>query len=113
MATTVVTMTKTPTSNLCASVATVRPPMRGRPCLPIEKAVHARVRVPRPQLLRLPFRNDPFGFTVEHDDAIGHGEDARQLVRHHDDGGAEAAVDLNDELVEPRRSDRIQPGRRF
>ncbi len=38
-------------------------------------------------------------------------EDAGQLVRHHDDGGPETVAQLEDQVVEPLRADRIEAGR--
>src|SRR5690349_1612298 len=109
---TIATMTKMPTRSLRASVATSIPPvLRLLARLAVEERVHARVGVIFLELERRALGDDRFGRGVEHDAARGDGEDARQLVRDDDDGGAEAAVHLDDELVELDRGDRVEPGR--
>ena len=48
---------------------------------------------------------------VQEDAVVADGEQARQLVADHDDGGAEAVPQLQDQVVQPLRGDRVQPRR--
>src|SRR5262249_20371400 len=60
------------------------------------------------QLLGItPCRDGP-RLHVEENTRIRDGEDARQLVRHDDDRGAQAAAKLEDQLVEEPRADRVE-----
>src|SRR4051794_25155119 len=48
---------------------------------------------------------------VEEHAVIADGKEARQLVADHDHGRAEPVAKLEDQLVEPLRGDRVEPGR--
>ena len=48
---------------------------------------------------------------VEHEATVGNGQDRRQFMRHHHEGQAEIAPQVEDQPVEPGRGDRIEPGR--
>ena len=50
---------------------------------------------------------------VKHDATIGDREDRCQFMRHDDKGRTEVVTKIQDQSVEPSRSDRIEPGRRF
>jgi hypothetical protein len=47
---------------------------------------------------------------VQKEHAVRDLEDAREVVAHHDDRGAEAVPDLEDQVVEAARGDRIESG---
>ena len=53
-----------------------------------------------PQPPRIAAGHDALGFLVEHDAVVGDQEDARQLVRHDDDGNPEAATERDDQVIE-------------
>ena len=61
----------------------------------------------------LPSRHDPFRGLVQHDAGVGDEEDARQLVRHDDDGDAKVAAERDDQLIELHRRNRIETGGRL
>src|SRR5262245_41366409 len=81
--------------------------------LPVEELPHPRVRALIAQIRRLPLRDDALRRLVEHDAAVGDREDARQLVRDHDEGDTQAVAQAQNELVELRRCDRIEPSGGF
>src|SRR5689334_4086136 len=78
---------------------------------PGQKVLHPRVRRVREELARRPRGGDRPALGVEEDAVVADREDARQLVRHHHDGGAQAVAQLEDQVVEPARADRIEPRR--
>src|SRR5262249_37722494 len=53
------------------------------------------------------------GLGVQKHGVVRDGEDTGQLVRDDHHGGAEAGAQLQDQVVEPARADRIQSGRRL
>ena len=65
------------------------------------------------QLARVATRHDAFRGLVQDDAVVGHEKDARQLVRHDDDGDADVAAERDDELVELDRRDRVEAGGRL
>lgn len=61
-----------------------------------------------PELARIAFGDDGFGFFVEHDDSLRDGEDRGQFVGDDDEGRAQGAVQAQDEGVEFGGTDRVQ-----
>ena len=60
-----------------------------------------------------PLRDHRPRLDVEEDAVVADGEDARQLVRDDDDRRAEAVAQLEDQVVEQARADRVEAGRRL
>src|SRR5262245_42273021 len=98
--------TKTPTT-----AGLIRLPMPWGLPAPREELAHARVRRVGQQLPRRTHRADRVRRRVEEHAVVADREDARQLVRDDDDGRPEAVTQLDDQLVEPPRGDRVEPGR--
>ena len=73
--------------------------------------MHARIGAAGRAARGGPVGDDVLGLAVDHDAAVGDGEDTGQLVRHNDDRSAEALVELQDELVELGGGDRVEAGR--
>ena len=65
------------------------------------------------QLMRVAGRELALRLRVEKDRIVGNREDARQLVGHHDHGRAQTVAQLEDQVIETARADRVQPGRRL
>src|SRR2546428_10862798 len=63
------------------------------------------------QLLRVPSGDTGARLPVEEQAVVGDREDARQLVGHHHDRGAEAVAELENQIVEHARGDGIEAGR--
>src|SRR6266568_331822 len=99
--------TKPPISVLLACLATPRP------FAPGQEREHAGVARFGQQLLRVAGGDDRLALAVEEDRVVGDGEDAREFVRHHHDGGAEAVPELEDEIIEVSRAHRVEPRRRL
>src|SRR6184192_3201613 len=78
-----------------------------------EKPSHSRIRRVRQQLLGRPAGDGRAGLRVEEDTVVPDREDARELVRHHDDGRAQAVAELEDQVVEQARAHRVEAGRRL
>ena len=66
--------------------------------------MHERDRRFVPQPPRIASGHDPLGLLVEHDAVVGDQEDARQLVRHDDDGDPEVAAERDDQVIELDRA---------
>src|SRR5262245_24310232 len=81
-------------------------PRRSR--LAVEEGRHARVGT-LAQLSRRAARDDRVTLAVEHDAAPGDLEDARELVRDHDQGRAQPAAERQQQLVELDRGDGVEP----
>src|SRR5678815_1071875 len=79
-----------------------------RPSAPGEESEHPRVLRFGQELLRVSRGDHRLALPVEKHRVVADGEDARQLVGHHDDRGAEAVAQIEDEVIEPTRGDRIQ-----
>ena len=75
---------------------------------PREEAVHERDRRLVSQGARIAAGDDPLRDFVQNDAAVGHEEDARQLVGDDDDGDAEVAAQGEDQLIELVSGDRIE-----
>src|SRR6476620_1463157 len=73
--------------------------------LAIEELTHARVGAAVAQVGGPAVGDDAARNRVEHDGAIGDGEDALQLVRHHHEGEAEVLAQRQDGAVEPGGGD--------
>src|SRR5690606_3450557 len=56
-------------------------------------------------------RVDLHALVDDHAYAIAGAEDGIQIVRDHHDGQSKLALKINQQLVERRRADRVQPGR--
>src|SRR5207249_4860166 len=78
---------------------------------PREERAHARILRLLAQHPWRAARDQHAALGVEEHAVVGDGEDARQLVRHHDDRRAQAVPQLEDEIVQPSRADRIEPRR--
>ena len=50
------------------------------------------------------------GLGIEEQASVGHGEDARQLMGDQYDTGAEAVAQLQDQIVQGHRADRVEAG---
>src|SRR6476620_1147896 len=74
---------------------------RNRIRLPIEELTHSRIGAAVAQVGRPAVGDDAARDRVEHDRAIGDGEDALQLVRHHYESEAEVLAQRQDGAVEP------------
>jgi hypothetical protein len=48
---------------------------------------------------------------IQEQGAVGHGKDAVEFMGHHHDGGAQVVAQAEDELVQPRGGEGVQPGR--
>src|SRR5882762_8860457 len=78
---------------------------------PRQEFTHPRIGRLRAQLPRRATRDHRAALGVEEDAIVGDREDARQLVRHHDDRRPEAVPELEDELVQAPRADRVEARR--
>src|SRR5487761_510651 len=78
-----------------------------------QKAAHARIGRVFEQFARIALGYRRMAVGVEKDAVVADREDAGELVRHHDDGGAERVADLQDQFVEQPRAYGIEPGRGF
>src|SRR4051812_5472212 len=99
--------TKPPMSVLFAWLATARLLTAG------EEREHSRVLRFRQQPLRVARGDHGLALAVEEYGIVGDGEDARQLVGHDHDGGVEAVAQIEDQIVEPPRADRVEACRRL
>src|SRR6267142_3917726 len=61
--------------------------------------------------LRVARGDHRLALAVEEHRVVCDGEDARQLVRHDHDGGAEAVAEIEDQVVEAPRAQRVEPRR--
>src|SRR5438132_4997259 len=104
-----------------ATAPTTNAPMRVfRGCLATarllaagEEGMHPGVFRFGQKLPRVARGDHRLAFPVEEHGVVADGEDARELVRHDDDGGTQAVAQVEDEIVEAPRADRIEPRRRF
>src|SRR5579875_225741 len=78
-----------------------------------QEAAHRRVLAVVAQLARRAVGDDRVALGVEEDAVGADREDARQLVGDNDDRRAEAVAQLEDQVVEPPRADRIEARRRL
>src|SRR5262245_57356611 len=78
-----------------------------------QKAAHIGIGRVIAQFLRVAAGGHRARLHVEEDAVVADGEDAGQLVRDDDDRRAEAVAQLEDELIEEARADRIEPGGRL
>src|ERR1700750_1454557 len=88
-------------------------------CLPMARLLGAREKRDHPGVLlfgdeaaRVARADHGLARAVEEHGVVGDGEDARQLVGHDHDGGAEAVAQIEDQLVEPPRPGRGGAGGR-
>src|SRR5882724_901193 len=65
-----------------------------------EKRPHLRIGAGIAQVLGIPAGDHGFAVGIEKDRIVADGEDARQLVRHHYDGGAQTIAQLEDQLIQ-------------
>ena len=63
--------------------------------------------------MRIAGRDLDAGFRVQKDAVVGDREDAGQLVGNHDDRCAKIRAQLEDQIVEQARANRIESGRRL
>src|SRR5207237_3340840 len=89
-------------------------------CLPTAGLLSAGQEGPHPgilrsgqELLRVARGDHRLALAVEEHRVVGDGEDALELVRHHHDGGAEAVAQIEDQVVEPPRAQRVEARRRL
>ena len=94
--------------------------MAGLPFLPIgrrlrllgaarQEAAHGGLVGMVTQFLRIAVRDRGARLDVEEEAVVADGEDAGQLVGDDDDGGAEAVAQLEDEVVEQARGNKLSP----
>src|SRR5438093_5573628 len=106
-----------PTTNAPTTAGLTCLPMRllrsGALLAPREEYPHPWVARVREELARRPRGGDGAALGVEEDAVVADREDARQLVCHDDDRRAEAVPELEDQIVEPPRAHRVEPGRGF
>jgi hypothetical protein len=81
--------------------------------LRVRNLSHFRIGRVVAQLCGVAERGHGLLLDVEEQRAVRDPEDAREVVRHHDDGRAEARLQLEDQVVEKARADRVQAGRRL
>src|SRR5262249_2589773 len=98
--------TKAPMSVLLGCLAMARLSTAG------EERMHPGVLRFGQELLRISRGDHALALAVEEHRVVANGEDARQLVGHHHDGGAEAVTQIEDEVVQAAGSDRVEPRRR-
>src|SRR5262249_42589419 len=72
---------------------------------------HPGVVRSRQQLPRVARGDHRLAPAVQKHRVVCDGEDAGELVRHDHDGGAEAVAEIEDQLVQPPRADRVEPRR--
>src|SRR4051812_6552215 len=65
------------------------------------------------ELLRVARGDDRLALPIEKHGVVTDGEDARELMCHDHDGGAQAVAQIEDEVVEPPRADRVEARRRL
>src|SRR6266403_2163228 len=99
--------TKAPISVFLACLATVRLLATG------QEGAHPRVLRFGQKLLRVARGDHRLALAVEEHRVVADGEDARELVRHHHDGGVEAVAQVEDQVIEPPRAQRIESRRRL
>src|SRR5262245_49941518 len=78
-----------------------------------QKLADALMRRMRQELARRASGADRAHGGIEVDGGVANREDARELVRNDDEGRAEAVAQLDDEVVEPTRRDRVEAGGRL
>src|SRR4029450_1399656 len=108
-------------STASATAPTTKAPMSGLlGCLrmagrsaPREKGDHSGVLRFGQKLLRVARGDHRLALPIEKHRVVGDGEDARQLVGHYHDRCAEAVAQIEDEVVQATRGDRIETRRRF
>src|SRR5947208_3596338 len=74
-----------------------------------QEAPYLGIRVVIAKLARVALRGGGPRIDVEEHAVGSDREDARQLVRDHDNGRPEAPAQLEDEIVEQPRADRVEP----
>src|SRR5205085_4652296 len=79
----------------------------------VEKPPHFRVRAGIAKLARIAVGNHGPGLDIEEHAVRADRENARKLMRDDDRRSAEARLQLEDELVEETRADRIESRRRL
>src|SRR5262249_2939084 len=89
-----------------------RRPLRGRRSAS-EEAADALLPAGLEQIARRPLREQRLRLGVEEDALVGDREDARELVRHDDEGSLQAGAQLEDQVVEQARADRVEAGARL
>jgi hypothetical protein len=78
-----------------------------------QKPLHLRIGAFGKQLPRVADGDLRLALRIQEYAVVTDREDARQLMRHHDDRRAQAVAQLEDQIVEQSRADRIEPGRGF
>ena len=78
-----------------------------------QKVGYPRILAMREQLPRRSAGDLAVRCCVEEYASVADGEDAGELVRHHDHRRSEAGAQIEDQLVETARGDRVQAGRRL
>src|SRR6266566_2149071 len=78
-----------------------------------QEAAHLEVRRVREEVPRRAVRDAGPRLRIEEDAVVPDREDARQLVRHDDDGRAEAVAKFEDEVIEEPGGYRVEPRRRL
>src|SRR5258706_4673631 len=83
----------------------------GRGSLPGKKLAPPWVIAAVAQLFGLPRRDNAFGFLIQHYNSVRNCENAGQLMTDDHESDLQTARQAENELVQFRRSDRIQPRR--
>src|SRR5215813_12256993 len=78
-----------------------------------EKLLNLRVLTFGEEPLGVAQGNLRFGFRIEKYAVVANRKNARQLVGDHDDRGAEAVAQLEDQIVQQPRADGVETGRRL
>ena len=80
---------------------------------PVEELTNHGIVALIAQLLRFARRNDRLGIFIDHNRTVGHSENARQLVGNKHEGNLQVVRQIQDQLVDLGRSNRVQTGRRL
>lgn len=68
----------------------------------VEKMPHSGILTVIPQMLRVPFCDDPFGPLVKHNHSVRDCEDTLKFVGYDHHGCSKAPVEVNDQVVYSR-----------
>src|SRR5439155_9261500 len=113
MVTATTASTTAPITKAPMTAGFTRLPMLAPFCPAGEELPHAWVGRACQELLRRARGDHRAALGVEEDAVVRNREDAGKLVRDDHDGRAEALAQLEDQVVEPKGADRIEPGRRL
>src|SRR6266542_5382888 len=78
---------------------------------PGQKVPQRRVLSVGQELLRVSGSADDLPIAVEEDAVVADGENAGQVVGHHHEGAAETVAQVENQLIQQARADRVESGR--